>query len=159
MVAMASAAGAQTPAPKPPAPSSPTKAQPPKPTGAQKPVVAPPMAERINEVALGDLDDMVKRRRIRLLIPYNKTSYFIDRGVQRGVAYDFFKMVEDDLNRKLKTGNLRVHVVFIPTSRDQLGDALLKGRGDIAAGNLTITEARQQIADFSEPVLDSVKEV
>jgi len=117
------------------------------------------MAERINQVALGDLDDMVKRRRIRLLIPYNKTSYFIDRGVQRGIAYDFFKMFEDDLNLKLKTGNLKVHVVFIPTSRDKLADALLQGKGDIAAGNLTITEARRQIAEFSEPVIDSVKEV
>ena len=36
----------------------------------------------------GDFDGMVKRRRIRILTPYSKTSYFIDKGVQRGIVYD-----------------------------------------------------------------------
>lgn len=107
----------------------------------------------------GDLDGMVKRRVIRVIVPYSKTSYFIDKGVQRGVAYDLFKLFEDYVNTKLKTGNLRVHVAFIPTSRDQLANALFSGKGDIAAGNITITDARREIADFSEPIGDHVKEI
>jgi hypothetical protein len=31
----------------------------------------------------GDLDGMIKRRLIRILAPYSKTFYFVDRGVQR----------------------------------------------------------------------------
>src|SRR5215475_10170909 len=66
----------------------------------------------------GDLDGMIKRRMVRVLVPYSKTHYFIDKGVQRGVTYDALKQFEDELNSKLKTGHFRVHVVFLPTSRD-----------------------------------------
>ena len=36
----------------------------------------------------GDLDGMIKRRRIRVLVPYSKTHYFVDRGTQRGLTYE-----------------------------------------------------------------------
>jgi membrane-bound lytic murein transglycosylase MltF len=107
----------------------------------------------------GDLDAMVQRRLIRVILPYSKTSYFIDKGVQRGIAYDFFRLFEEYVNGQLKTGSRHIEVLFIPTSRDQLGDALFSGKGDIAAGNLTITDARRELADFSEPVTDNVREV
>jgi len=32
----------------------------------------------------GDLDGMIKRRVIRILVPYSRTYYFVDRAVQRG---------------------------------------------------------------------------
>jgi membrane-bound lytic murein transglycosylase MltF len=153
--AHSSLALAQTTAPKPPAPAP----QSPKPTAKPQAVDSSAMLQRLDEAWTGDLDGMVKRRRIRVILPYSKTSYFIDKGVQRGIAYDFFTMFEDSLNKKLKTGNLRVHVTFIPTSRDQLANALLTGKGDIAAGNLTITDARREMADFSEPVGDHVSEI
>jgi membrane-bound lytic murein transglycosylase MltF len=107
----------------------------------------------------GDLDGMIKRRMIRVLLPYSKTHYFIDRGVQRGVGYDALRKFEDDLNAKLKTGNLRVHIVFIPTSRDKLQEGLLNGLGDIVAANVTITPGRQELADFTTPTFTNVKEL
>lgn len=108
---------------------------------------------------VGDLDGMIKRRGIRILVPYSKTFYFIDRGTQRGVTFDAFKLVEKDLNQKLKGKHLPVHVVFIPTPRDQLIPSLLKGRGDIAAGNLTITPERLNEVDFSDPTYENVSEI
>jgi membrane-bound lytic murein transglycosylase MltF len=108
---------------------------------------------------IGDLDAMIKRRMIRVLVPPSKTHYFIDKGVQRGITYDALKLFEDELNRLHKTGNLRVHVVFIPTSRDQLQQALLEGHGDIVAANVTITGERQDLADFVTPTFTNVKEV
>ena len=36
----------------------------------------------------GDLDEMVKRRVIRAGVVYNRTQYFIDKGVQRGISYE-----------------------------------------------------------------------
>ena len=118
-----------------------------------------PADQSTNALWTGDLDGMIKRRQIRVLTTYNKTGYFIDDGVQRGVTYDAFRLFEDKLNARLKTGNLRVEVVFLPVGRDDLQDALLKGRGDIVAANITVTEARLAIADFSLPVSDVVKEV
>src|SRR5262245_13426579 len=107
----------------------------------------------------GDLDGMIKRRMIRVLVPYSKTHFFIDKGQQRGLTYDALKQFEDELNTKLKTGHLRVHVVFIPTSRDKLRDGLLNGLGDIIAGNVTVTAARQAEADFAAPTYSNVKEL
>src|SRR5262249_26808066 len=98
-------------------------------------------------------------RMIRVLVPYSKTHYFIDNGMQRGVTYDALKKFEDDLNLKLKTGNLRVHVVFVPTTRDKLQQGLLDGLGDIVAANVTVTPGREQLADFVTPTYTDVKEI
>src|SRR5215467_959917 len=76
----------------------------------------------------GDLDGMVKRRRIRFLVPYSKTYYFVDRAVQRGVAYDITRIYEADLNKRLKTGHIRIDVHCIPVARDEMIPALLAGR-------------------------------
>jgi membrane-bound lytic murein transglycosylase MltF len=81
----------------------------------------------------GDLDGMIKRRMIRVLVPYSKTLYFVDRGTQRGLLYEMFRLFEDDFNKKLKKKRIRVQVFFMPTGRDELIPALLAGRGDIAA--------------------------
>jgi len=107
----------------------------------------------------GDWDEMVKRRAVRVLVTYSRTMYFVDKGTQRGITYDVFKGFEDDVNKKLKTKALKFHVVFIPTPRNELIQALREGRGDVAAANLTITEARDKLIDFSEPLLTGVKEL
>src|SRR5262245_62064017 len=131
----------------------------------QQPAPQPPRTTAAADTTLvtqkwiGDLDGMVKRRMIRVLVPYSKTHYFIDKGVQRGVTYDALKQFEDELNTKLKTGNVRVHVVFEPTSRDKLQTALLEGHGDIVAANVTETAERQNLADFVAPTFTNVKEL
>ncbi len=88
----------------------------------------------------GDLDVMAARRAIRVLVPYSKTLYFVDfGGVQRGISYDFMHAFEDALNKDLGRGDLRIHAVFVPVSRDQLIPMLLAGQGDVVAANLTVT--------------------
>lgn len=107
----------------------------------------------------GDLDGMIERRMIRVLTVLSKTFYFVDKAAQKGVTYEFARKFEDDLNRKLNLGAIKVHVVFIPVSRDRLIPGLLEGIGDIAAANLTITEERRKLVDFSDPAASGVKEV
>ncbi len=107
----------------------------------------------------GDLDGMIKRRVIRILTVYNKTFYFLDQDTQRGIVYDVMKTFEDELNKKYKTGNLRVHFVFFPVSRDELLTGLSEGRGDIACANLTITEDRKKLVDFTDPTLKNASEI
>ena len=108
----------------------------------------------------GDLDSMRKTRAVRILVPYSKTFYLIDRGRQMGVTYEFGKAFEKWLNKHQPFADkaMRWHVVFIPTKRDQLFPRLLAGYGDIAAGALTITEQRLKIVDFSEPTIGDVRE-
>jgi len=113
----------------------------------------------------GDLDGMIERRMIRVLTVNSKTFYFVDKGTQRGSTVDFFRVFEEQLNKQLATQNklkhkhLKVRVVFIPVSRDQLLPALVEGRGDVVAANLTITPERQQVVDFTEAGMSNVSEV
>jgi membrane-bound lytic murein transglycosylase MltF len=108
---------------------------------------------------VGDFDEMVQHRRIRALVTYSKTFYFLDRGRQYGLSYESLKAFEKFVNKKLKTKNLKFHVVFIPVTRDELIPSLLNGLGDIAVANLTITTQRQKQVDFSDPFLTGVKEL
>jgi membrane-bound lytic murein transglycosylase MltF len=106
----------------------------------------------------GDFDQMVKRRLIRAGVVYNRTQYFIDKGTQRGRAYDSVKLFEDEVNKRLKTGKLRIHVAIVPLTRDQLFPALEQGRVDFIAAALTVTPERQKHAAFSNPTRAEVSE-
>jgi len=109
----------------------------------------------------GDLDGMIERRQIRALVAPARTQYWIDRGQQVGAEYELLKAFEDELNRGHSTGkkHVKIHVVFVPTARDELIPGLLAGRGDIAAGVLTITEERKSKVDFGEPFFRDVSEI
>lgn len=129
---------------------------------AQAPAQSPSEAATRHFVATrwtGDLDGMVKRRQIRVLVPYSKTLYFVDRGQQRGLAYDAFRPFEDELNKRLKKSNVKVHVVFLPEARGDFIAALREGRGDIAMGYMTITPERLKEIDFSVPTLTNISEI
>ena len=107
----------------------------------------------------GDLDGMIKRRLIRVLTVYSKTSYFVDRGTQRGLAYESFQLFEEDLNKKLKNKNVRVHVAMVPVAHDDLIPALLEGRGDVVAAGKLVTEWRREQVDFTNPTRSHISSI
>lgn len=107
----------------------------------------------------GDYQQMVERLAIRVLVPYSKTFYFLDKGSQKGMTYEMLKKFETVINKELKKKHLKVHLIFIPTDREKLIPDLVKGLGDIAAGNLTITDQRLKQVDFSDPFLTGVNEI
>ena len=117
------------------------------------------LADITQQKFTGDLDGMIQRRLIRVLVAYSKTHYFVDKGTQRGLTYEAFRLFEDDLNKKLGKTHVRIHVVFVPVARDELIPALLEGRGDIAAANLTITPERLKQVDFTDPTYRNVSEI
>jgi membrane-bound lytic murein transglycosylase MltF len=86
--------------------------------------------------------------------------YFLDKGgQQRGLMYDMMTEFEKELNAKYAKKNLRLHFIFIPTTRNQPIPSLVAGRGDIIAANLTVTSERETQVDFSTPIVKGVKEV
>jgi len=107
----------------------------------------------------GDLDEVTKRRLIRVAVTFNRTHYFIDRGAERGLTYEWMKIFEEELNKDLKTGKLRVHVVMVPMSRDQLYPALVSGKVDMVAAMVTVTPEREKLVAFSDPTRANVSEV
>jgi len=108
---------------------------------------------------LRNFDEMSAANRIRALVPYSKTFYFLDGAHQRGLTYDLLKEFEKFVNRKLKRHTMRIHVIVIPTKRELLFEHLVGGRGDIAAGNLTITPQRLKQSDFAAPLHSGIDEI
>ena len=101
----------------------------------------------------GDFDGMVKRRMIRVLVPYSRTLYYNDKGHERGVTAELVRNFERYLNRKCakQLGKRPITVYIIPITRDVLIPDVAKGLGDIAAGNLTETPERLKLVDFVAP--------
>jgi membrane-bound lytic murein transglycosylase MltF len=128
-------------------------------------LAAAPVSEDLGAIAAkkwtGDLDGMIQRRMIRALVVPTHTQYWLDRGQQTGYAYDVLTAFEAQINKKYqsKNKNIRVHVVFVPTSRNQLAAKLKDGSGDIAAAALTITPERAREFDFGSPFAFDVKEI
>jgi membrane-bound lytic murein transglycosylase MltF len=160
-----SAAPAQAAAPPAATPPSPTPVSQGPPGEAPLPpleyesAIPAEVRELLQRPFKGDLDEMVKRRLIRVGVTYNRTLYYVDKGVQRGVAYEHLRNFEDVLNKKYKTGNLKIHLVFVPLSRDVLLQSLADGKVDLATAQLTITPERRALVDFTNPTRRNINEV
>jgi membrane-bound lytic murein transglycosylase MltF len=122
-----------------------------------EPAAAPPAEDFGRGLSLanirwtGDFDAMLERRLIRVLVPYSRTLYFVDKGQERGFTAETVRDFETYINRKYRKDKRPITVLIIPTTRDKLLDHVAAGLGDIAAGNITVTPARQQIVDFHAP--------
>lgn len=107
----------------------------------------------------GDLDDMLSKEEIRILLPYSKTYYFVDEGQQRGLTYEQGVELGKYINQLYPEYKNTLKVTFIPTKRNDLIYHLLQGKGDIIAADLTITESRQKAVNFTPPLMTDVAEV
>ncbi len=108
---------------------------------------------------LGDIDGMVKRRQIRVLVIPSRSGFFYDKGQPHGIYYEAFDEFQRFVNTKYKTGSLKINVTYLPVRIEQLQDALLKGMGDVIGFPLIVTPERQQIALFTTPIDPDVKQV
>jgi membrane-bound lytic murein transglycosylase MltF len=101
----------------------------------------------------GDFDGMLERRLLRVLVPYSRTFFFNDKGRESGITVGFVRDFERYVNQKYarQLAKRPVTVVIIPTTRDRLLTKLVDGLGDLAAGDLTVTEERRKTVDFFVP--------
>lgn len=116
------------------------------------------LGERLLTPWSGDLSGMRERRVIRVLVPYSRIILFMDKGVMRGTAVELLREFEKQLNDG-RSEIEQTEIAIIPTARNDLITDLAGGRGDMAIGNLTITEERLATVDFSAPFLQGVSEV
>jgi len=99
----------------------------------------------------GDFDQILKRRTLRVLVPFSKTFFFIDKGNEYGLSAELGKELESWINKKHGFGALAFHVVFIPKAQDQLIPSLVAGEGDLIASTITSTGERRELVDFTTP--------
>jgi membrane-bound lytic murein transglycosylase MltF len=126
------------------------------PGSPQSKPAAKPAARQLNIQSkpwTGDFDQMLERRVIRVLVPYSRSLYFNDRGRERGITADNLRDFERWINKKYakQLGKRPITVFIFPTTREKLLPEVVKGMGDIAVGNLTVTEERRKVVDFASP--------
>jgi membrane-bound lytic murein transglycosylase MltF len=138
-------------------------------TDVDRGVLQTPSTQRYTD----DLDGLLRRRILRVLVVPGKTHYFIDRGTQRGLAFEELNLFGSFLERRYPSrlvpskspskrsaeATARLRVVFIPVRRDHILEALNEGRGDVAVANLTVTPSREKLVDFTDPFLHDVNEI
>jgi membrane-bound lytic murein transglycosylase MltF len=107
-----------------------------------------------------DLDELVRRRAVRIGVTFNRTFYFIDRGAQRGIAYEYGLLMEERLNKHFKTGTgNRIHVIFFPLPRNLLLPALIDGKVDLVAAQVPVTPELENYVAFSDPTRKNVNQI
>jgi membrane-bound lytic murein transglycosylase MltF len=107
----------------------------------------------------GDLDGMAERRAIRVLVVSGGPQFFYDRGKPRGITAELLDKFRQSVNEKLHRGLDAVEIIPMPVSRDRLIPALLAGKADLIAADMTITERRSEEVDFSTPMARNIDEV
>jgi membrane-bound lytic murein transglycosylase MltF len=111
------------------------------------------------EVSTDDFDGMLKRRLIRILVVPNRTYFYLHKGESFGLTAEISRHFEKWINKRHQKKPYKIDVALVPTKRETIGEDLKNGKGDIAAANLTITDKRSELVDFSEPWLKDVKEI
>lgn len=107
----------------------------------------------------GDLDGMVARGFVRMGVTQEPVSFVYDGPEQHGIAVDLGREFEAHLRARLGARAQTLTVALLPLTRDKMIDALVSGRVDVLAANLTVTPRRAEQVDFADPMLRDVREL
>ena len=105
----------------------------------------------------GDLDDIIARGYLRFGVAYNPILFSYDGPKQQGLSVDLAAEFEKHLRQTL--GDRTLTVALTPLPRERMVDALIEGRVDVLAANLTITPERAARVDFGDPIATGVAEI
>lgn len=126
------------------------------PHAAAQPLAPPRTLQGVGDPAKGDLDDIVARGYLRVLIAPSPTQFEIVNGSRRGRGHDVAEALQAFLNQR--EGVRGIPVLLIATPEDALIKDLLAGKGDVAANILLTFERDEQVA-FAAPVVTGIREL
>lgn len=98
-----------------------------------------------HQIVHKDLDSIKTEKKLRALINYSPTSYFLYKGNPMGFEYELLKKYAKHIDVELEVIPIK--------NMDSVFVELNKGKGDIVAANLTITKERLQKTAFTHPIL------
>ena len=88
-----------------------------------------------------DLDKILERDTLKVIVDNSSTSYFLYKGKPMGFEYELLERLAKDLGVSLK--------LIITVNLEATFDKLNRGEADIIAYPLTITRERKKIANFT----------
>ncbi len=106
-----------------------------------------------------DLEGVKSAGVLRVLVGYSHTHYFMDGLRLRGISAENLRQFEPVLQEGLGNPRPKINVMPVPVARDEMIDFLSRGYGDMAIGNITVTEERSEQVLFSTPIRRNVAEV
>ncbi len=89
-----------------------------------------------------DLADIKRDGKLKALIAYSATSYFLYKGQPMGYEYELLQRLAEHLNLELE--------LKVSRNLDVMLDELRDGDIDIVAHGLAITKERQKVASFTD---------
>ena len=120
-----------------------------------------PLMKKVLTRQTGDLDEMLKRKSIRVLVVNSKAFYGIEKGRASGMYHSAIMALEKQINQKYPHKNkyIKTKLIPIPVTREFLIPALNAGYGDVAIADNTITKRRQEQVAFSDPFASGINEI
>ncbi len=91
-----------------------------------------------------DLDLIMKSGKLRVVVDYNSTNYFVYRGRPMGFKYDLLKYLAKDMGVELE--------ISVSNNLQETFEGLWRNQYDLVAKNLTVTKTRNQYIDFTRPL-------
>lgn len=92
-----------------------------------------------------DLPEILRDGKLTVLAENSSTSFFIYRGRKMGFEYEILKEFAHEIGVELD--------IKIIDNLDDVNQLLLDGEGDLLACNYTDTKDREEIIDFSYPIM------
>lgn len=103
-----------------------------------------------SEQSTDDLTDILQRKILRALVPYERSNFTIlANGQVAGLQVELLKQYENMLNQGIRREVDKVKIIWIPTPFNRLISDLIAGKGDIVAAFLTVTPERQEKVAFA----------
>lgn len=90
-----------------------------------------------------DLNDIVKRGKIKVVTDYNSTNYFVYKGRPLGYQFELLQALSNQLGIKLE--------ISVSNNAEKNISDLLNGDIDLIATNFTVTRERSNQITFTEP--------
>ena len=95
----------------------------------------------LNEASvIRDFDEIVANGKLKVLIAYSATSYFLYRGQTMGYEYELLKRLAKKLNLELE--------IQVSRNLDEMLDELQHGNIDLVAHGLAVTQERKEQVAF-----------
>ena len=111
---------------------------------------------RVLEPFTGDLDALIDRGVVRVLVAPSVTHFDVNGHLQHGRTVDAAVAFERFVNQRIAPRT--ISVMLISTSETALVGDLIAGQGDIAANVLRTFERDDQVA-FAKPLRSGVREI
>ena len=96
------------------------------------------------EMKNGDLARIQKTGKLRVVVDYNSTNYFVYRGKPMGFKYELLQHLAKDMGVKLE--------IVVSNNMEETFRGLNRKRYDLVAKNLTVTTDRKSVVAFTVPL-------